>query len=234
MGQRTRVVGYVRVSTENQAVEGVSLDAQRTRLTAYATAMDLDLVAIEVDAGVSAKTLARPALQRALSMLDAGTVEGLLVTKLDRLTRSVRDLGDLVERYFASRFALLSVADSIDTPSASGRLVLNVLTSVAQWEREATGERTRDALAQVRREGGRLGGESLGWRRVEATDANGRRLIESVEDEMAVVSRVREMKLGGMTVRAIAALLNAEGVRTKKARRWHATTVHRLLAPASN
>ena len=151
---RTRVIGYIRVSTEAQADGGASLDAQRAKLTAYAAALDLDLVAIVEDAGVSAKTLRRAGLSHALDMLDAGDASGLLVTKLDRLTRSVRDLGELVERYFAARFSLLSVADSIDTRSAAGRLVLNVLASVAQWEREACGERTRDALAQLRAEAG--------------------------------------------------------------------------------
>src|ERR1700733_6604891 len=112
---RTRVIGYVRVSTEQQADGGVSLDAQRAKLTAYALAMDLDLLEVVVDAGASAKSLARPGLQRALAALDAGAADGLLVCKLDRLTRSVRDLGELVERYFADRFALLSVSDSIDT-----------------------------------------------------------------------------------------------------------------------
>jgi hypothetical protein len=132
-----------------------------------ASRLELELVAIEADEGVSAKTLRRPGVQRALAALEEGRADALLVTKLDRLTRSVRDLGDLVDRYFAdgSRWSLLSVGDSIDTKTAAGRLVLNVLASVAQWEREATGERTRDALAEVRRQGGTLGGEALGWRR---------------------------------------------------------------------
>jgi DNA invertase Pin-like site-specific DNA recombinase len=96
---RTTVAGYVRVSTEQQAGEGVSLDAQRTKLHAYAVAMDLDLVAVFEDAGLSAKSLARPGLQAALALLEDGEAAGLVVTKLDRLTRSVRDLGDLVDRY---------------------------------------------------------------------------------------------------------------------------------------
>lgn len=162
---RTAVVGYIRVSTEQQAGEGVSLDAQRARLEAYAVAMDLDLVAVCEDRGLSAKSLARPGLQQALAMLESGNASGLVVTKLDRLTRSVKDLGDLVDRYFASRFSLLSLSDSIDTRTASGRLVLHVLGAVSQWEREATAERTRDALAQLRADGVRLGAEPLGWRR---------------------------------------------------------------------
>src|SRR5690606_26004464 len=93
--QTARVVAYVRVSTDKQASDGNSLDAQRAKLEAYAAAFGLEVVALEVDAGVSAKSLDRPALQRALAMLDAGEADGLLVTKLDRLTRSVRDLCEL-------------------------------------------------------------------------------------------------------------------------------------------
>lgn len=121
----------------------MSLDAQREKLTAYAGAMDLILVDVFEDAGASAKNLEREGLRRALARLDQGDVGGLVITKLDRLTRNVRDLGDLVERYFTSTCALLSVSDSIDTRMAGGRLVLNVLTSVAQWEREAIGEPCR-------------------------------------------------------------------------------------------
>jgi hypothetical protein len=112
---KTRVVGYVRVSSEQQAEDGVSLDAQKARLRAYALAMDLELVAVDEDAGVSAKSIqSRPGLLRALSRLDAGDADGILVVKLDRLTRSVRDLGDLVERYFVARFSLLSVLAGVD------------------------------------------------------------------------------------------------------------------------
>ena len=227
----TRVVGYIRVSTEGQADGGVSLDAQRAKLTAYCTALDLELVAVEADAGLSAKSLARPALQRALGMLRDGRADALLVVKLDRLTRSVRDLGTLVEDYFAAgRWALLSVADSIDTRSAAGRLVLNVLASVAQWEREATAERTRDALAHLRSEGVRLGGAALGWERGEAVGAAGRRVVVAVEDEADTVARILALKADGLSLRGIAEILAAEGRSTKAGGRWHATTVQRVIA----
>jgi site-specific DNA recombinase len=132
----------------------VSLDAQRAKLKAYAEIYELDLVEVVVDAGQSAKSLDRPGLQRALGMLKAGQAEPLLVVKLDRLTRSVVDLGTLVERYFApGKVALLSVGEQIDTRSAAGRLVLNVLASVSQWEREAIGERTATAM-QYKARGG--------------------------------------------------------------------------------
>jgi DNA invertase Pin-like site-specific DNA recombinase len=147
MDGRTRTVAYVRVSTDKQADHGVSLDAQRAKIAAYAQLYELDIVEVVVDSGASAKTLDRDGLQRALGMLCAGRADALLVVKLDRLTRSVCDLGHLVEEYFASgRWALLSVGEQVDTRTAAGRLVLNVLASVAQWEREATGERTSAAM----------------------------------------------------------------------------------------
>jgi DNA invertase Pin-like site-specific DNA recombinase len=228
--KRTRVVGYVRVSTEHQADGGVSLHAQRAKLEAYSMALDLDLVALVEDAGASAKSLNRPGLRRALAMLDAGEAEALLIVKLDRLTRSVRDLGDLVERYFASRCSLLSVSDSIDTRTAAGRLVLNVLTSVAQWEREATGERTRDALVHLKAEGVRLGGEALGWRRGEATDAEGRRTIADIDSEAETVSRIFALRAEGRSLRDIAAILTAEKRTTKRGGAWAAETVRKVLA----
>ncbi len=227
---RTRVVGYVRVSTEQQADGGVSLDAQCDKLRAYAVAMDLDVVEIVVDAGVSAKTLARPGLQEALRRLDAGEAEGLLVCKLDRLTRSVRDLGELLERYFTTRFSLLSVSDSIDTRSAAGRLVLHVLASVSQWEREATGERTRDALAHLRSSGVRLGRDALGWRRMAESDDDGRREIAEDDEERRTVARIYELRAQGLSLRAMAATLTSEGHRTKRAGRWAPETIRKVLA----
>jgi DNA invertase Pin-like site-specific DNA recombinase len=225
----TRAVGYVRVSTEQQAETGASLDAQKTKLQAYAVAMDLELVALCEDAGLSAKTLARPGLAQALAMLEEGQADALVVVKLDRLTRSVRDLGELVDRYFASRFSLLSLADSIDTRTASGRLVLHVLGAVSQWEREAAAERTRDALAQLRAEGVQLGGEAFGWRRAAETDEHGRRFVQIAADELATIDRILELRHAGRTIRDIADALDAEGHRTKRGGRWHATTVQRIL-----
>jgi DNA invertase Pin-like site-specific DNA recombinase len=155
------------VSTDKQADRGVSLDAQRAKVKAYAELYDLDSADVIVDAGESAKSLDRPGLQRALAMLKAGEADALLVVKLDRLTRSVVDLGSLVERYFApGKAALLSVGEQIDTRSAAGRLVLNVLASVSQWEREAIGERTATAMQHKARQGEYTGGQAPYGRRI--------------------------------------------------------------------
>ena len=113
------VIGYVRVSTTEQAERGISLDAQRAKIEAYCSLHDLVLVGIEVDAGLSGSTLNRPGLTRALEALRKGTAQGLVVLKMDRLSRSVVDLATLVERYFArGKRALHSVTESVDTSTA--------------------------------------------------------------------------------------------------------------------
>lgn len=222
---RTRVVAYVRVSTDKQAEHGVSLDAQRAKVEAYASLYDLDLVAVEVDAGLSAKSLERPALARALGMLEAGTADALLVVKLDRLTRSVRDLGELVDRYFASgRSSLISMSESIDTRTAAGRLVLNVLGAVSQWEREAIGERTAAALDHKRTKGEKLGGTCPYGMRLAADGVH----LEEDPAERRVLDLVTAFRGEGLSIRAIAERLNTDAVPARGCR-WHPTTVARLL-----
>jgi site-specific DNA recombinase len=227
---RTRVVCYSRVSTEEQAAEGASLAAQRARLEAYAVALDLDVVAFCEDAGRSAKNLDRPGIQAALQALDAGRADGLLIVKLDRLTRSVRDLADLLDGYFAERFALLSVGDHIDTRTATGRLMLNLLTSVGQWERERTGERVREVMQHLSREGVRFGEVPLGLKRIDQLDEHGRRMLVPDAEGRATVTRAHQLRAAGSSLREIAAKLTAEGRRTAKGGRWAAETVRLLLA----
>ena len=96
-------------------------------------------------------------MTRLLSLVDAGQIDMVIIAKLDRLTRSVADLAELLKRFEKQRVSLVSVADSLDTSSAAGRLVLNIMVSVSQWEREAIGERTRDAMRHKRASGERVG-----------------------------------------------------------------------------
>src|SRR5947209_5657243 len=116
MKQAIRVVGYVRVSTDEQAKDGASLDLQETKIEQYVELHGLVLVAIDHDDGVSGKTLKRPGLSRALGRLDSGEADAIVVYGIDRLTRSLRDWSTLIERYFAEgRKVLMSVSESIDT-----------------------------------------------------------------------------------------------------------------------
>lgn len=224
----TRAVAYLRVSTERQAAEGVSLDAQRSKVELYAELYGLDLVAVEVDAGVSAKTLNRPALERARAMLAAGEADALVVVKLDRLTRSLRDLGAMVDACNREGWALLSVSEQIDTRTAAGRLVLNVLGSVSQWERETIGERTREALAHKRKRGEKTGGD-LPFGHALADDGVH---LETDPAEARALSLISDLRADGLSIRRIAAELNARGV-PARGKRWHPTTVARVLKRAA-
>ena len=159
-----KTVGYIRVSTDKQADRGVSLDAQAEKIRAMAVVQGGELIDIIVDGGESAKSLNRPGMTRLLTLVDSGELQAVIVVKLDRLTRSVKDLCTLLERFERRGVALVSVAESLDTGSAAGRLVLNIMTAVSQWEREAIGERTRDALSHKRGKGERVGNLAFGYR----------------------------------------------------------------------
>ncbi len=204
-----RVIAYTRVSTEEQATQGVSLSAQEAKLRAYCDLYGHELLEVIVDAGQSAKTLKRPGLQRALEALKAGEADGLLVLKLDRLTRSVRDLGDLLETYFQTS-ALLSLQEQCDTSTAAGRLVLNLLTSVAQWERETTSERTKTSLAFKKTQGVVLGRPPLADRET--------------------IDRVLELHAAGYSLRKTVEVLVAEGRQTQRGGAWAPNTVRKILA----
>lgn len=221
----TKTIAYLRVSTDKQADKGVSLEAQQDKAKAYASLYDLDLVEVIVDAGESAKTLERPGLQRALAMLKTGQADALLVVKLDRLTRSVVDLGKLIETYFApGKAALMSVGEQIDTRSAAGRLVLNILASVSQWERETIGERTSAAMQHKQAKGEYIGGETpYGFDLV-----NGE-LIED-EAEQEVIQKAKAYQAEGLSLRKIAAELDKQGIKTRRGSIFAANQIKRMVA----
>lgn len=221
----TRAVAYVRVSTEKQADAGVSLEAQQAKLAAYAQLYDLVILETIVDAGLSAKSLERPGLARALGMLRSGEADALVVVKLDRLTRSVADLGELVEEYFGPNgAALLSVGEQIDTRSAAGRLVLNVLASVSQWEREAIGERTAAAMQHKASQGEYTGGGAPYGYQVVA----GR--LDPVQSEQATIAAARVLRASGLSLRDVAAALAIQGHTSRAGRPFAPAQLQRLLA----
>jgi DNA invertase Pin-like site-specific DNA recombinase len=224
------VIGYVRVSTEEQATNGQSLDAQKAKLHLYAQLHDLNLVEVIEDAGVSAKTLNRPGLQSALTKLRRGEADGLLICKLDRLSRSVKDWNTLIDAHFGERAgkALLSVADSIDTRTAAGRLVLNVLMSVSQWEREAIGERTKEVLQHKIRQSERCGKVRFGFDLAE----DGKTLLPNATEQEAI-ALMKRLRSEGQSLRAIALELNRRGIATKEGSPWQHTSVRSVLTRAA-
>lgn len=218
-----RVIAYVRVSTEKQADGGHSLEAQRSKVAAWCALHDAELVNVFEDAGLSACTLERPALASALAELAAGRADALLVCKLDRLTRSTRDLGELLDRATAGGWALLSVAESLDTSTAAGRLVVSVLGAVAQWEREAVGERTAAAMAAMKAAGLYCGGTVPYGYRAE----NGALVTD--EAEAAVKRCASELRAAGLSLRQIGAALAERGLLPRAGVAWNARSVSRLV-----
>lgn len=229
MQPRTRAVAYVRVSTSKQADKGISLEAQCAKVAAYADLYELDVIEVVEDAAQSAKSLDRPGLQRCLELLRKGKADALLVVKLDRLTRSVSDLGKLVEKYFApGKAALLSVGEQIDTRSAAGRLVLNVLASVSQWEREIIGERTAAAISHKSSLGEYIGGSTPYGYRIGEDQVH----LVPRADEQAVQARARALRAAGHSLRSVARELEAAGLRSRTGARFAPTQVSRMLSPA--
>jgi site-specific DNA recombinase len=219
-----KAIGYVRVSTERQADRGISLEAQAEKIRAMALVQGAELVETIVEGGESAKTLNRPGMAKLLTLIEKGKVEAVIVAKLDRLTRSVKDLCELLERFERRGVALISVAESLDTGSAAGRLVLNIMAAVSQWEREAIGERTRDALRHKSTNGERVGNIRFGYR----LGADGKH-VEPDPGEQAVLAEIRTLRRNGHTLRGIAAALNRKALRTRRGSAWRLEHVARIV-----
>src|SRR4051812_5566620 len=224
-----RMIGYVRVSTDRQAEKGVSLEAQEAKIRAMATVQGAELLDVIVDGGEFAKNLKRPGLQKVMALVNAGKVGGGIVGKLDRLTRSVKDLCGLLELLEKRKVALVSVAESLDTGSAAGRLVITIMGAVSQWEREAIGERTRDALRHKRAQGYRSGNLPYGYHLA----ADGRTLEPDATEQKAM-SEIRDLRRSGQTLRGIAVALNERGHRTRRGTDWRLESVVRVLRQVSN
>ena len=187
-------------------------------------ARDAELLEIIVDGGESAKSLQRPGMSLLLGMVDKRQVQAVIIAKLDRLTRSVKDLCELLECFERRGVALISVAESLDTGSAAGRLVINIMTAVSQWERDAIGERTRDALSRKRRNDERVGNLPYGYRL-----AGDGLHLEQDNAEQAVLARVGELR-AYHTLRQIAVRLNEQGLlRTRRGSAWRLESLSHAL-----
>ena len=217
-----RTIGYVRVSTEDQRTNGCSLDAQKARIAAFALATGRELDEVVIDAGQSAKSLARPGIACVLEGVKSGEIGTVIVLKLDRLTRSVRDLSDLLDLFAKKGAALVSVGESLDTASAAGRLVLNMLATVAQWERESCSERTGFALAHKRAKGKAYSRTPFGYRRVDDH-------LEPDEMQQQGLKLIRKMSGEGCTLRAIGAELTRLGVAPVRGGEWSTSSIQSIL-----
>jgi site-specific DNA recombinase len=220
---RTRAIGYIRVSTDGQAIDGVSLDAQSEKISAYANLNDFDLLDIFCDAGKSGKNTDRDGLQQSLSFLDKGEASALIVYKLDRLSRSVLDALNLISTIESFGASLHSIVEKLDTQSALGRFFVNMTAALSQLERDQVSERTVFAMAHKKQQGQHCGSPCYGFEMV------GKKLVMNAH-EWKVISLIKSMKADGATLQNIADELNAQGITTKRLSKWQPTQVSRVLA----
>lgn len=207
------VVGYARVSTDEQGSNGAGLEAQRSAIEAECARRGWRLSRIEEDV-LSARTMKRPGLQAALDACRSGEVDGIVVAKLDRLSRSVVQFGHLLDEASKKKFNVVALDLGLDLSTPQGELVANVIASVAQWERKIIGQRTKEALAVKKAQGVRVGRPPTLPTRV--------------------VRRMQRERAAGKSLATIADKLNADGVPTAQGgRRWYPATVRYTLRRSS-
>lgn len=205
--EAVRVIGYVRVSTDEQHASGAGVAAQRTAITAECERRGWDLIRIVgEDSGASSATLERAGLQEALDTLDRGSADVLVIAKLDRLSRSVAQGAQVMDRAKRKGWSLVALDFGLDTTTPAGEMVANVILSTAQYERRLIGQRTRDALAAKRAQGVRLGRP------------------QTLPDDL--VQRIVSARRAGASFRTIAAELEADRIPTARGgATWHASAV---------
>ena len=204
-----QVIGYVRVSTDEQTNSGAGLAAQRAAIKAECKHRGWQLIDVIEDAGYSAKDLKRPGVQIALDTLARHAASGLVVAKLDRLSRSMLDFTGIMATAQKQGWALVAL-DCVDTTTPAGEAMANVLATFAQFERRLIGQRTREALAAKRAAGVRLG--------------------RPLSLPPAVRERIAAERKAGHSLATIANILNAERVPTAQGgRQWWPSTVRAAL-----
>ena len=218
-----KTVGYIRVSTVQQADSGLSLEAQRTKIEAYAAMHELNLSIIE-DAGISGKTLDhRLGMTRLLKLIQSRKVDMVIVSKIDRISRSISDLNNLIQLFNKSGVEFVSINDHIDTGSANGRLSINLLGSINQWEREIGAERTVEAMAVMRSNGKRISRYApYGFK------LNGNGVVEDM-DEQKACRAIHKLRQDGLSLRRIGAELERRGFCSRSGNVLSAQTINTVL-----
>ena len=206
------VIAYTRVSTQDQANSGLGLEAQRAVIDAETSRRGWSEVIHITDHARSGKNLDRPGITEALELLRAGAAGTLVVAKLDRLSRSLADFCRLMDTAKAQGWQLVVLDLAVDTSTASGRLMADVMASFASYERAMASQRTKEALAAKKSQGFRLG--------------------RPVTLDRQVAQRIVTMRQQGMSTPKIAAALTADGTPTATGGKWWPSTVSAVLRSA--
>ena len=217
-------IGYIRVSTDGQATDGVSLDAQRARIEAWCTANEVELREVFVDAGLSGgRADNRPGLQSALEAV-CKSHGVLIVYSLSRLARSTKDTIAIGERLGKASADLVSLSEKIDTTSAAGKMMFRMLAVLAEFERDQISERTTTAMRFKASQGQRVGKIPFGY----DLDADGITLVANPVEQQAIAI-ISELRASGVSLRKIAAELTDRGIPTKEGSAWTHSTVQRIV-----
>ena len=218
-------IGYVRVSTEDQAKEGVSLDNQKTKIEAYCQLKDLELREIIEDAGISAKNLRRPGVQKVLKLARRKEIDAVVVYKLDRIFRSTIDALETTKAFDKWGVSFHSIQETLDTRSAMGRFFFTLTAALAEMERRLIGERTKAALAHKKSRNEKTGGDiPYGY------DLTPTGILIKNDAEQRVIRIIRRLHGEGFSLRGICAELEREGHRTKRGNAvWHPQSVAHII-----
>lgn len=218
-----KVAIYCRVSTEEQALGGHSIEAQRQELVKYCSAFDYEIFETYIDAGFSAATMERPALQNMLN--DSNKFDIALVWRLDRISRDMTDLMKILEIFENNNVAFKSKTENFDTSTASGRLMLNMLGSFAEFERSSISERIKLAHKKILKEGKWRGGPPpLGYY------INDEKILAINEEEANLIRKIFDMSANdNIGTRSISVKLNKLGYTTRSGKPFSSYIITRIL-----
>jgi site-specific DNA recombinase len=226
-----KVLGYVRCSSIEQATDGLSLEAQSSRITAWCDATEAQLAEIVVDAGVSgAKHLTdRPGGRRIDELLTSRkpSVDAVAVVRLDRLGRDAAETLLYLRRFAKGSVGLISIVDQVNLTTPQGRAMAQLGAVFAELERALIGQRTSEALQALRRDGRVYGPVPYGFEVVHGA-------LSPVAAEQCVLNRIKRMRARGLSYQRAADLLNRDGVAAKRGGRWHSMSVRSVVRTASS
>lgn len=225
---RKRCAVYCRVSSDERLDQSFnSIDAQREAGIAYVASQKTEgwelVPDFYEDPGFSGGNMERPGLKRLLKDIQAGKIDIVVVYKIDRLSRSLADFAKMVEVFDNHMVSFSSVTQQINSATSMGRLMLNVLLSFAQFEREVTGERIRDKIAASKRKGMWMGGSvPLGYR-VE------NRALQIDPEEAELVQRIFKQYIAEKSTTKIVKELNEQGIQTKRKKAFCKQSIYKIL-----
>lgn len=221
MDDKKFVVGlYPRVSTEDQFRNGHSLDEQKERMLKLCDYKNYEVYKVYEDAGISAKNMNRPAFQEMIQDIKDGKINKIIVYKLDRLTRSIKDLEEICTFLEENNCSLESMCEDINTSTANGKFFIRMLTILAQLEIERTSERTKFGMVGAVKKGHFVGRPPIGYDKVDK-----KLVINDIESE--VIRRIFDLYIKGVAANAITKILNEEKALNRK---WIPTLVDRILS----